>query len=342
MRPADSSTRAAQRVVVAHQPRVRRPERDHDPTGKGRDVDEPLRALAPGVGDAVGEHEAALGVGVVDLDGRAVERADDVAGLDRGAAREVLGRPDHPEHAHGCLAARPARRSPRSRPRRRTCRTSSRACVPAGLSEIPPESNVTALPTSASSGASPSDSPAPLYSSRISQACSREPCATAANAPIPASRIAVSPSTRRLDAEPPGELLGVIGERRRRQVVGGRVAEVAGPVLGGRHDRRGPDRLGDVVVGAQRERLNLTLARVVRRRVRLVAVEPVRVQQRALDEPLDDVVADMVGDLPAHLRRAQLARPAGAPPPRRRAPARRRTSRGRRGRSGSRGRRRRA
>ena len=51
-------------------------------------------------------------------------------------------------------AARAARsrRSPRAPPRRRTCRTSSPTCSARGLIEMPPESNVTALPTRPSTG----------------------------------------------------------------------------------------------------------------------------------------------------------------------------------------------
>ena len=52
-------------------------------------------AVAPcfdGVGEAVGEDEAALGVRVDHLDRLAEHRLEHVAGLDRGAAGHVLGR----------------------------------------------------------------------------------------------------------------------------------------------------------------------------------------------------------------------------------------------------------
>ena len=55
-------------VVVAHQPRVGRAERDDHRAGQRRQVDDPLGALGDGVAEAVGEHEPPLGVGVVDLD----------------------------------------------------------------------------------------------------------------------------------------------------------------------------------------------------------------------------------------------------------------------------------
>ena len=79
-------------VVVREQARVRRAERDDDRAGQRREVDDPLGALLHGVGEGVGEDEAALGVGVVDLDRLAVHRGDDVAGLHRASARHVLGR----------------------------------------------------------------------------------------------------------------------------------------------------------------------------------------------------------------------------------------------------------
>src|SRR4051794_20711721 len=61
-------------------PRVARPDRDAHGAGQGREVDEPLRALLACVREAVGEHEARLGVRVVDLDRHAGARGDDVAG----------------------------------------------------------------------------------------------------------------------------------------------------------------------------------------------------------------------------------------------------------------------
>ena len=60
-----------------------------------------------------------------------------------------------------------------------------------GLSEIPPESNVTALPTSPSTGPSASGG---SYRSVISCGSSCAPRATAANAPMPAASIPSRPS----------------------------------------------------------------------------------------------------------------------------------------------------
>ena len=75
---------------------------------------------------AVGQDEPALGVGVVDLDRLAVGRGDDVVGLEGRHADHVLGRADHRHDLDRQAQARRWRRSPRARPRRPTCRTSSR------------------------------------------------------------------------------------------------------------------------------------------------------------------------------------------------------------------------
>ena len=75
-------------------------EGDDDRAGQRGQVDEPLGAEVDRVGEAVGQHEPALGVGVVDLDRHAGLGAHDVAGLDRAAARQVLGRADHAGDPH--------------------------------------------------------------------------------------------------------------------------------------------------------------------------------------------------------------------------------------------------
>ena len=83
-------------VVVGDQAGVGRAERDDDGAGQRRDVDDPLGALAVAPGERVGEDQAALGVGVVDLDRLAVELGDDVAGARsrcRSACSRRRGRP---------------------------------------------------------------------------------------------------------------------------------------------------------------------------------------------------------------------------------------------------------
>ena len=134
-------------VVVADDASVRVAERDDDRAGQRGDVDQPLGALGDRVREAVGEHEPALGVGVDDLDRDAVRGRDDIAGAHRATGRHVLRRADHGDDPHRQLAASRSPASRRARPRRRTCRTSSRTSCSAGLIEMPPVSNVTALPT---------------------------------------------------------------------------------------------------------------------------------------------------------------------------------------------------
>ena len=81
-------------VVVAQQPGVRAPKVRHDRAGERGDVDEPLGALLDRVGQAVGQDEPALGVGVVDLDRRAGFARRMSPGLASPARRQVLGRAD--------------------------------------------------------------------------------------------------------------------------------------------------------------------------------------------------------------------------------------------------------
>ncbi len=90
--------------------RLRRPERPgHEVAerprhgaGQRRHVDEVGRAEPLGVGQRVAQDEAALGVGVGDVDLLAVERGDDVAGPGRVRAGHVLdGRGDRQERRAG-------------------------------------------------------------------------------------------------------------------------------------------------------------------------------------------------------------------------------------------------
>ncbi len=71
---AASDHQLGQAIVVGHHPGVGRPQRRDHPAGQGRDVDDRLAPGPAGMGDAIGQHHAPLGVGVVDLDRGAVER----------------------------------------------------------------------------------------------------------------------------------------------------------------------------------------------------------------------------------------------------------------------------
>ena len=68
--------------------------------GERRDVDEPLGALADRVVQAVGEHQAALGVGVVDLDGQPRGGGERRRRASSRAAEQVLGRADDADDPH--------------------------------------------------------------------------------------------------------------------------------------------------------------------------------------------------------------------------------------------------
>ena len=102
-----------------------------------------------------------------------------------------------------------------------------------------------------------------------------------------------------------GQFLRVDGQVGRRHVIGRRVAEVAGAILGV-GDGRGPaDLIRDVVMGADDQALE-----PAGKFGSLVTVEPVRMQERAFDETVDDGVVDVVRHLPAHGPRAEFSRPA--------------------------------
>ena len=90
-------------VVVREEAGVEVAERELHRAGQRREVEDVRRALAPRVPERVGEHEAALGVGVDDLDRLPVRGAQDVAGAERVAAGQVLGGGEHGDRAHGQL-----------------------------------------------------------------------------------------------------------------------------------------------------------------------------------------------------------------------------------------------
>ena len=94
-------------------------------------------------------------------------------------------------------------------------------------------------------------------------------------------------------------------QRCRWQIVARGVPQVAGAVLGAAQDRRRAHRLGHVVMGTQEQCLDPARVFLV-----LVALEPVGVQHRAVNQSLDDRVGHVVGDLPAQRGGADLARAA--------------------------------
>ncbi len=114
------------RVVIAHDARVTRSEGDRDGAGEGRDVDDDIRMLAARRDQAVGQDEAALGIRVENLDGRAVEHPEHVAGARRATRGHVVGDAEPRRDVDGQLRASRPRAVPRARSPRRTCRTSCR------------------------------------------------------------------------------------------------------------------------------------------------------------------------------------------------------------------------
>ena len=88
-----------QRLAIRHEPGAERAQRHHAGAGQGGHVDH-LVGLdgLDGVAQDVGQGEAALGVGVADLDGRAVHGAQHVARAERGPRGHVLGGRDEAVH----------------------------------------------------------------------------------------------------------------------------------------------------------------------------------------------------------------------------------------------------
>ena len=110
--PPDAIARLARRplhdrpelVVVADRSAGCVADRDRRRAGEGRKVDHVRRAVAQGMCERIGKHQAALGIRVDDLDGLAVGADDHVTGtLSRGAGH-VLGGGDDGHHVQGKLA----------------------------------------------------------------------------------------------------------------------------------------------------------------------------------------------------------------------------------------------
>ena len=93
--------------------------------GQRRHVDEVRGAEPLRVGQRVAEDQPALGVGVDDVDGLAVQRLDDVAGPRRVRAGHVLDRRRDGQERRAGRQPRDAWRWPRSRCRHRSCPSSS-------------------------------------------------------------------------------------------------------------------------------------------------------------------------------------------------------------------------
>ena len=94
-------------VVGAHHAGSLVAQGDHHGAGQGGQIDDAGGLVFfHGVRQGVGEDQAALGVGVDDLHGFTRHGAQDVAGLDGRAARQVLRRRHQAHHAAGIIQAR--------------------------------------------------------------------------------------------------------------------------------------------------------------------------------------------------------------------------------------------
>ena len=89
-----------QRVVVGEEGRHVRPERHPRGAGQGGEADDEVGRLLVGERQRVGEHQPALGVGVVDLDGQPLAARQDVARPHRRAGDRVLHRRHQEAQAH--------------------------------------------------------------------------------------------------------------------------------------------------------------------------------------------------------------------------------------------------
>ena len=80
-------------------------ERDHDGTCQRGEVDHRLRLeMLLRVPEHVSQDETSFGIGVLDLDGLAGGRGEDVTGADGIAIRHVLDQADEADHIHLRLA----------------------------------------------------------------------------------------------------------------------------------------------------------------------------------------------------------------------------------------------
>ena len=121
----------------------------HAPVSVARSIDR-VGLVLDRERERVGEDQPALGVGVEHLDGLAVADREHVAGPDRVAARHVLDQRHVADDARLHAERRAAPTSPRSPRRAPAMSVFIVSMPPAVLSDRPPESNTTPLPTSAS------------------------------------------------------------------------------------------------------------------------------------------------------------------------------------------------
>jgi hypothetical protein len=87
-------------VVVRERARIHDAQRHHAGAGQRSRVDQVRRAQLLRVGEPIGQHQAAFGIGVDHVDGLAGHGGHHVAGLVGFAVGHVLRRADNADHAH--------------------------------------------------------------------------------------------------------------------------------------------------------------------------------------------------------------------------------------------------
>src|SRR5699024_8182536 len=148
--------------------------------GERGHVDEQIGLVGVGVGEGIGEHQAALGVGVRDLDPLAAAHREHVAGTLRRRPGHVLGQrqpggdPDRQTEIGDAEESLDDRADP-------AISDFMSSMLLAGLREMPPESKVIPLPTKLRWRLAPLGA----YSTLTSRGPRVEPCPTPMMPPYP-------------------------------------------------------------------------------------------------------------------------------------------------------------
>ena len=299
-----SRQRCEQRVVTGEHAAVDRTERGHHAAGQRRDVDDPLGAQLARVQQAVGQHEAALGVGVVDLDAGPVHRADDVSRAHRLVADHVFSRADHSQQPD-----RNAKLRDRAEGFEYRCATGHVELhvhhAGAGLDRQPAGVERHGLADERRQRAARAG---PV----VAQRDQRGLCAAGLRDRRERSHPALEQLRPTGDVHAHavdrcGQFACANSQRSGIEVVRRPVLKIACAVLGGRKDLGASDSCAHLVVRAENERADFGANVIIRRRC-LEQFEAIASKERALDKAAEDIVADVVRYLPAERLRADLAR----------------------------------
>ena len=242
------------------------------------------------VGHRVAQDQAALGVGVDDVDPLAVERPDDVAGPGRVAAGHVLDRGGDARAAAGRGESRAAVAMAAITVHAPVLSIFISSIRSAGLMLMPPESKQTPLPTSARCRPSASFSPSPPDRMTIIRGGLSLPCPTARNMPMPSSAARRSSTTSIHRPWASAMARASSASTCGRDVVRGAVGEAAGDVGALADD---PAALGAALGVAGDGVRPATRSRLVQGRRGGVAV--LAVDRLGLEGALDDAAGDQLG-----------------------------------------------